>query len=378
MKEYNDVKEQSLSGRYIVNTDIELLYEKHSSFFEIKTLGSSVNGKPIYLYKFGSGDIKILIWSQMHGNESTTTKSLFDFFNRMIINDKETEHLKNKCTFWIIPILNPDGAAQYKRFNANNIDLNRDAQLQTQPESKVLMNLYKSIKPDYCFNLHGQRTIFSAGYSSNSSVLSFLTPAENKQRSVTDIRKLSMEVVVAIKNALDDKLKDNISRYNDAFNINCVGDTFQSLKTPTILFEAGHYPNDYNREETRYFIYESLMAAFKYISNLDVVKNDYKSYFELPENQKLFFDIVLRNVVFSDGEITDVAIQYEEVLDVDKIVFKPKIVLIDVLEEYFGHKEIDGYKNSILINNSHIKPSLLTIIDEIAINGIDFAEKIAV
>ena len=42
-------------------------------------LGYSVLKQPIYAHRFGCGAIKVLLWSQMHGNESTTTRALFDF-----------------------------------------------------------------------------------------------------------------------------------------------------------------------------------------------------------------------------------------------------------------------------------------------------------
>ena len=45
-----------------------------------------------------------------------------------------------------------------------------------------------------------------------------------------------------------------VGRFDDAFNINCVGDYFQTQGTSTILFEAGHYQNDYSREKSRKFI----------------------------------------------------------------------------------------------------------------------------
>jgi hypothetical protein len=35
-----------------------------------------------------------------------------------------------------------------------------------------------------------------------------------------------------------------VSRFDDGFNINCIGDKFQS-HVPTILFEAGHFQDDY-------------------------------------------------------------------------------------------------------------------------------------
>ncbi|NQY29227.1 MAG: peptidase M14 [Flavobacteriaceae bacterium] len=378
MLNYNSFKELTLKGRYVKNSHIIPLAKQHASIAEITKIGSSVQKKPIYSYVFGTGKIKILVWSQMHGNESTTTKALFDFFNRLHHRDEVVFKLLSECTFCVIPILNPDGAEKYTRVNANNIDLNRDAQQLSQPESKVLLNTYKSFKPDYCFNLHGQRTIFSAGYSANSSVLSFLSPAHDQQRSITRTRKVAMEVIVTINNALKDVLPDQISRYDDGFNINCVGDSFQSMNTPTILFEAGHFPGDYKREKTRMFIYDALMTSFLCIANDEVKGDKYQSYFNLPENQKLFFDIIIRNVVSNDGELVDVAIQYEETLKNEELLFVPRIAKVGSLEEYFGHKEIDGGQNPILINNTGKIANSLTIINEISINGVDFVDKIAV
>ena len=70
-------KEQSLSGRYITLYHIEPVLLKYPH----EIIGQSVNRKPIYKLQFGTGKIKILMWSQMHGNESTTTKALFDFIH---------------------------------------------------------------------------------------------------------------------------------------------------------------------------------------------------------------------------------------------------------------------------------------------------------
>jgi len=378
MVEYNTFKESKLYGRYITNTHIKTLNEQHKNIIQIQKVGLSVEKKVINSYVFGTGKKRILVWSQMHGNESTTTKALFDFFNRLHIEDELTNQLLSECTFCVIPILNPDGAENYTRFNANNVDLNRDAQLLSQPESKVLRSLYDSFSPDYCFNLHGQRTIFSAGFSSNSSVLSFLSPAEDSQRAVTKTRKIAMEVIVAINQGLKNIIPDQISRYDDGFNNNCVGDFFQALKTPTILFEAGHFPGDYDREKTREFVYEALMIAFTVVSSKNFNGSTYQSYFNLPENQKLFFDVIIRDVLRKDGELIDVAIQYQEVLKDNEVLFVPKVAKVGDLTEYFGHHEIDGEQNSILINNSQITTDLLKIINEITINGVDFAGKIAV
>ena len=146
---------ESLFGRYVTLLHIEPLLAKYPTTI----VGQSVLGKPIYQLVLGSGKTKIFMWSQMHGNESTTTKALFDFINFLQANTKESEAILNAFTFCLLPMLNPDGAQLYTRENANGIDLNRDAQDLSQPESKVLRQVFENFQPDFCYNLHDQRTI---------------------------------------------------------------------------------------------------------------------------------------------------------------------------------------------------------------------------
>ena len=89
------------------------------------TLGFSVQNRPIEMLKIGSGPYKILMWSQMHGNESTTTKALIDLIP-WLLGAKQKRFLA-AFTLYIIPQLNPYGSHLYTRHNANNVDLNRDA-----------------------------------------------------------------------------------------------------------------------------------------------------------------------------------------------------------------------------------------------------------
>jgi murein tripeptide amidase MpaA len=46
-------------------------------------------------------------------------------------------------------MLNPDGAKSYTRVNANEVDLNRDSQNLTQPESRVLRTAFDLFQPDF-------------------------------------------------------------------------------------------------------------------------------------------------------------------------------------------------------------------------------------
>ena len=135
----------------------ELLYDFlkiENDQINSKILGYSVNGLPVYKLRIGNGKQNIFMWSQMHGNETTTTKAILDLIPWLL--DPLRNDTLNLFTFHIIPQLNPDGAKAYTRLNANQFDLKRDSIKLSQPESKVLRVEYDRIKPDYALNLHGQ------------------------------------------------------------------------------------------------------------------------------------------------------------------------------------------------------------------------------
>lgn len=321
---FNANRENTLFHRYINLQKIEPLLIKLSNIFEVKIIGHSVQQRPIYGIKIGRGKINILMWSQMHGNESTTTKALFDLMNS-ILNEPNLKWIEDELCLYIIPMLNPDGAQQYTRVNANSIDLNRDAQDLSQPESAALRKTFEAFQPDYCFNLHGQRTIFGAGNTGKSATVSFLAPAQDKALTVTPTRLKAMAVINSMNNTLQNLIQGQIGLYDDAFNINCVGDTFQSLNVPTILFEAGHYANDYSRDQSRFYIYASLVQALKCINTgVDSDTETFKRYKSIPLNEKCFYDLIFRNVKMNgDKTFTAAAIQYRETLDNQILRFVP-------------------------------------------------------
>ena len=365
---YSLLKTPELFGRYITNSHIEKCLEKFPKSL-ISVIGYSEEKRPIYSLKFGNGPSKILLWSQMHGNESTTTKALFDCFNLFETNNEIPNQILEACTLVVIPILNPDGAERYMRLNANAIDLNRDAQDLSQSESRVLKGMFDSFKPDYCFNLHGQRTIFGAGSSGVSATLSFLSPSQDEKRSITSNRKSAMALITSINELLQSEVPCGIGRYDDGFNLNCVGDTFQNYGVPTLLYEAGHYPEDYKREEVRRLIFIAIIKGLSEISN-GIDDTRYENYFEIPENTKSFYDIIIRNAKISDNndKLFDVAIQYKEVLKTKKIELVPFVEKISKLDDFFGHKEID-VKGAFLRNSENLELKVAYEIDFVLVNN---------
>ncbi|QWX85361.1 peptidase M14 [Cellulophaga sp. HaHaR_3_176] len=348
---HNGIKEKKVSGRYVTNDSIFPLLENLPNQFKVDVIGKSVLEKNIKSVTFGSGSLKIFMWSQMHGNESTTTKAVLDFLNFMKSDDDLVNEILEKCTIKIIPILNPDGAEAYTRINANEIDLNRDAQNRTQPESKVLRNVYENFKPDYCFNLHDQRTIFNVGKTNKPATVSFLAPAHDEERTISETRGESMQLIVAMNLELQQYIPGQVGRYDDGFNANCVGDTFQMLKKPTILFESGHYVNDYEREETRCYIFCALLKGVEVISKQSSVNFIQDQYFEIPENGKLFYDILINNAEIFDDSLekgTSFGILFKETLVSKKITFPPVIENKGNLDGFYGHKTYNCLNGSDL------------------------------
>jgi len=343
IRNYSKYKNHQIQERYLTN---ESLFKLDLSK-NLKPIGRSVNKLPIYYLKLGNGPIKILVWSQMHGNETTSTRALLDLIT--FLNMYGSNYLK-KISLHVIPILNPDGALNYTRTNFNGIDLNRDALALSQPESILLNKMYHSINPHFCFNLHDQRSIYSVSNSKKSSVLSFLSPSVDEMKSDTDSRIKSMKIISSIEKKLNKLIEGHISRFKDDYNPNCVGDTFQSLGTPTILFESGQYGLDYSRENTRNYMCFALITAIKSIASENYDLNDYNSYYSIPPNEELFFDILLRNIKIPKNntfERVDIGVYFNERLDekTKKITFSPVISKIGNLKLMTGHKEIDFSNN---------------------------------
>ena len=337
-------KNPLIEGRYVSPIDLKPITNLWDSFVVKGLSGVSVNGNSIPVYRFGSGDKTILMWSQMHGNESTTTKGLVDFIGFLIAASQTSNHMLKQCTLIVIPILNPDGAVAYTRVNQNQVDLNRDFQDFSQPESVFLKSVFDRVAPDFCFNLHDQRTIFSVGSPAKPATMSFLAPAADKDCTLTPSRAIAMKLIAVMNETLQQMIPDQIGRFDDAFNNQCVGDYFQELGVPTILFEAGHYPEDYQREVSRALVFHALFSAVNSIAGDSYINYPLDAYFDIPENQKNFLDIgvihphLVNKLIPQDSVV---AIQYKEVLEASEIRFVPEFHSITRDNKLSFHKIVD-------------------------------------
>ncbi len=322
---YARYAQNKLVGRRIRQEDISPLLE-NLTHQTVDVIGKSFEGRPIRSVIIGQGEKRILIWSQMHGNESTGTKAIFDllqFFQLPGEMEFLRDEIQKKCRILLLPLLNPDGAEQYTRANRQNIDLNRDALELMAPESRILRQQLQSFSPKYCFNLHDQRTVFSVGAHKEPATISFLAPSEEVHRTVTEGRKETMRVIVAMYNLISQFIPGSIGRYTDEFYPTATGDNFQKEGYHTVLIESGHTVNDYQREITRKYTFYALLQGIVSIADgLDEIP--FEKYFEIPDNEKYYLDIIYKNVKFK-GTVMDLGILFIEKLQGEKVIFEPLV-----------------------------------------------------
>lgn len=336
------LKNPVFPNRYISPKKLFIFLQENYGDY-ISEVGTSTLQQPIFKFSFGKGNLRIAAWSQMHGNESTATLAMIDFLYSLEKNEKLKFELQNQITLDFIFMLNPDGSEKWTRRNTLEIDLNRDFNQESSMEIKILKQLITTGTYDYTLNLHDQRTIFTTD-GVHPATLSFLSPSENIEREITENRKKSMAIISFIYNELRDKLPNQIGRYSDEFYPNSVGDNLMKMGIPTLLFEGGHFQNDYTRNETRKFYTFALYYAICGMIELKGSAEKYEHYFEIPENRETHFDLIYRNVKLNTDFpcVLDVAVQFrEEYKGGDEIAFTPIVVEVGDVGKKKGWQEID-------------------------------------
>lgn len=340
---YSSFRQEGFDNKWLNYKGLQRYFESVS--YPKTPIGHSFLGLPIYKMSFGKGSKKVLIWSQMHGNESSGTRAMFDVLNFLHSNHPVAETILNKITFDFIPMLNPDGANVNTRRNAVGIDINRDFLVQQSTEIHVLLNQVKAEKYDVLFNLHDQRTIFNVGQTDEPATLSFLAPSYNQEEEINEVRQKTMGIIQSMNIDLQKVIPGKVGRYTSEFYPMSTGDNFTKMGFPCVLFEAGHYPNDYQRNKTRKYNALALISGLYHIATKDEL--EYDAYDLIPKNGQKLLDVVIRNVKVKSANhesLVDLGIYYEDLYDAASDQIKEVGIIQEVgdLRKFIGHKEIDA------------------------------------
>ena len=272
--------------------------------FREECIGHSYEGREIRAFTFGDGQTRILAWSQMHGNEPTSTLALLDAMSSIENDDERAELLRHKITITAIPLLNPDGCILHDRRNAQGIDINRDAQSLISPEAKILMSAWERLRPQFAYNLHDQETRYTTLTPPTPTLIAMLAPECSHDHAVTPARENAMRLIAHTANYLYKHCGDTIgriARYDDVYTPTAFGDTFMRLGTSSILIEAGSMPGDPQRVHARQAMATAIVEGWSTIAKNELSGSTVQEYDSLPLNKDYDgAEIVIEGVAIHD------------------------------------------------------------------------------
>ncbi|MBB5750388.1 M14 family zinc carboxypeptidase [Micrococcus sp. TA1] len=197
-------KGPNYGGNETINTSIlttydELVAELHTQeakqpAMELEVIGQTVKGRDIHLVKYLSDpqNPTILYLTQQHGNEQLTTEGALSFIRSL--GTGKNQGVLDGVNILVVPMLNADGAMgdvdfsledyiasgdrHLTRYNAHEVDLNRDHIAKVEPETRALHeNVLQAYDIDYMIDLHHQGSRSQAdGELVSGSILHPTTP----------------------------------------------------------------------------------------------------------------------------------------------------------------------------------------------------------
>ncbi len=258
-------------------------------------LGKSHEGRPIELLQLGNGKHRVLMWTQMHGNEPTHTTVLLNLLDRLVnhSSDDFSKSLLDNLTIGMVLGLNPDGSERNIRHNAQGIDINRDALQFSTPEGRIFRDLIQSYQPRYGFNLHNQRHRLSIGEPAEPVAVSLLVPPIDEENSQNESTQLATLVAATFCEKVREQCGNRISRYGIEYMARAFGEWVQRQGVSVILVEAGGWP-DGQFDQLEKLHYAALAQTLKAIA-LDKLNNaKAASYHDLPKfHDHLMFDLLV-------------------------------------------------------------------------------------
>lgn len=365
---HDTYKEQTFTHRRFKHRDIVPLLDSLNGKgpLAVSQVGESLEKRAIYQVTAGTGPAKVLLWSQMHGNEATATMALFDLFNFLKAENDGFDSLRQAIltgtTLYAVPMLNPDGAERFQRRTATDIDMNRDALRLQTPEGRLLKNLQQTLKPLVGFNLHDQSPLYSVGNTGKQAVVSFLATAYDPARNINDVRQRSMQLIVGMNRVLQQFVPGQVARYDDEFEARAFGDNIQKWGTTLILIESGGHAGDAEKMTIRRLNFVAILTALTALTDGSYKQERIDEYQAIPENSRALFDVLIRNatVMRNGSPVTiDIGINRQEINTDSSRTFRYKSIIEDIgdLSTFGGLEEIDA--TGLTLTPARVYPDMI-------------------
>jgi len=274
---------------------LRALEARHRGRVSLEEVGRSVQGRSLQMLTLGRGPRRILLWSQMHGDEPSATPALLDVADTLLSRDApETRAILDGLTLLVLPMLNPDGAERYGRRNAQAIDVNRDALSLATPEGRALKAVRDRFQPELGFNLHDQNRRTTVGDTGVLATISLLAVSGDRAGTLTPGRARAKRVCSAVARTLAPFVPGGIARYDEDWNPRAFGDNMTAWGTPVVLIESGGVPPGRPLSDLTRLNYVALLTALHGLVQDDLASETADLYEGLTRNEdNLWTDVLL-------------------------------------------------------------------------------------
>jgi Zinc carboxypeptidase len=262
---------------------------------KVERFAESYQGRPIYLATIGSGPRRVLLWSQMHGDEPTHTAVLLDLLSYLTkhADDKAAAEILAGTTLCALPMLCPDGAAAGTRYNAQHIDVNRDSARLETPEGRALLRAVETLRPEFGFNLHNQNARTAIGIPPKPAAVAVAAPPLDAALTEIPQIRAAMQVAVCFAQAVRSRAAGMIARYDADYMPWSFGERIQAMGVVTVLVEAGGWPGPDPAPIVEVH-FDGLVATLRAIADGSYRDADPGVYERLPRaNELKLFDAVV-------------------------------------------------------------------------------------
>jgi hypothetical protein len=268
---------------------LRALEARHPGGATLEEVGRSVEGRPVHLLTVGHGPRRVLLWSQMHGDEPSATPALLDVADTLLSGGEGASLVLDRLTLLMVPMLNPDGAARYTRRNAQAIDVNRDALALATPEGRLLKALRDRFSPELGFNLHDQDRRTTVGDTGTLATIALLAVAGDAAGTLTPGRARAKRVCAEVARTLAPFVPGGISRYDEDWNPRAFGDNLTAWGTPVALIENGGVPPGLALTDLTRLDYVALLTVLQGLARDDLAGVDPALYESLERNADDYF-----------------------------------------------------------------------------------------
>ena len=264
----------------------------------LEEVGTSFLGRSIQMLTLGNGETKILLWSQMHGDEPSATPALLDMAHYLLehADEPSPKSILESFTLLMIPMLNPDGAEIYDRRNAQAIDINRDALNLVTPEGRLLKRVRDEHEPLLGFNLHDQNRRTAVGDTGVLATNAVLAVAGDPENTLTPGRLRAKRACAAMVEALASFMPGGMARYDEDWSPRAFGDNLTAWGTPVVLIESGGVPSGHEFTTLTQLNFVALLTVLDGLAHNDLADYDPQVYEDLDRNKSnSWSDVVVRD-----------------------------------------------------------------------------------